>query len=174
VNGCFALGLLEGAPRRLTVDRHDLPGNADKTRRPRGEPFLKGLEIERCENVAERVVRRRSILEGREPPEQRQLHLPEALDLRERLRPGHHRQQNKDQDLHQRIDHFAMLPRIAQFGKASKHRGAFERRRVARRVFRKFRLHPPPHCPESVDCDRFRPSTVCHALFRPIALGGGR
>ncbi len=32
VDGRFALGLLEGAARRLTVDRHDLAGSADEAR----------------------------------------------------------------------------------------------------------------------------------------------
>ena len=56
-----------------------LAWNADGARSPRAEPFLKGLEVERGENVAERVVRRRSRPEPRKPPQQRQLHLPEAL-----------------------------------------------------------------------------------------------
>ena len=38
---------------------------------------------------------------------------PKRSDLRERLGPGHNRRQNQDQDLHQRIDPFPMLPRIA-------------------------------------------------------------
>ena len=70
------------------------------------------LGVERGEDVAQMVVRRRAVLEGKEPPQERELGSTEAGDVREAVRPGDHRQQAEQQYLVERIGDLAALPRV--------------------------------------------------------------
>ena len=81
-------------------------------RHPGDEAALERLGVERGENVAEMIMRRRAVRERPEPAQQLELLLAEPRDVGERLRAGQNRQQAQEQDLIERIDHLAGWPMI--------------------------------------------------------------
>src|SRR5580693_2246245 len=71
----------------------------------------------RRENVAEVVVRRRSIAERQKPAQKRDLLLAEPCNIDEGFRPGEHCEQAQQQHLFERVDHLAALPRVRKIPK---------------------------------------------------------
>ena len=76
--------------------------------------MLKLLRIERGEDIAELIMRRRAIGKRPEPAQKRELLRPEAGDFHEALGPRQDRQQAQQQHLIKRVDHLATLPRVRQ------------------------------------------------------------
>ncbi len=74
--------------------------------------MLERLRVERGENVAEVVVRRRPVCERPEATQQVEFLLAESRDIGEGLRPGQHGEQAQEQDLVERIDDLPGLPAI--------------------------------------------------------------
>jgi hypothetical protein len=75
---------------------------------------LELLRVERGEDVAELIMRRRAIRERPEPAQKREFPRPEAGDIDEALGPRQNRQQADQQHLIERVDHLAPLPRVRQ------------------------------------------------------------
>ena len=107
--GLFPLFLIRPA-HRLAVGR-DHPGrSAGQRRHPGDEAPLEFLGVERGEDVAELIMRRRAIRERPEPAQKRALLRPEAGDFHEALGPSQDRQQAQQQHLIKPVDHLATLP----------------------------------------------------------------
>jgi hypothetical protein len=70
-------------------------------------------------------MRRRPVVKGQEPTQQLQLFFTKAGNIRERIRPGQHRQQAQQQHLIQRINHLARLPRVRKPLKILKKNNSF-------------------------------------------------
>ena len=83
-------------------------------RDPGDEATLERLGVERGQDVAQVVVRRRSIRKRPEASEKSQLMPTEPGYVRDRLRAGDDRQQAQQQNLIERIFDFAALPDIRQ------------------------------------------------------------
>jgi len=131
VDGSRAAFLLVGT-HGLAVDGDDIGGNAGQRADPGNETSLEGFGIERRQDVAEVVMRRRSklgtrpceagmgslrrgaVLERPEAAQKRALLLPERGNVDDRLGSRQHGQQAQQQDLVQRIHHLAALPWIRQ------------------------------------------------------------
>jgi hypothetical protein len=83
-----------------------------------GDPIdkaaLERLSVQRGEDIAQRVMRRRPIHKGQKPTQQIQLLLPKPRDACEAIRAGKHRKQRKKQHLVKRIDNLPSLPGIRQ------------------------------------------------------------
>lgn len=89
VDGGLGAGLLIGAPRGLAVDRDHLGRRAGQRATQQ-----RWLDVERGEDVAEMIVRRRPVAKRPEPAQQLQLLLAEAGDIDEGLRPSQHGEQD--------------------------------------------------------------------------------
>jgi hypothetical protein len=88
------LGVLlpAGAAQRLAVDGDDLPRRAGQRRHPLHKAALELLGFEGGDDVAEVIVRGRSVAKRPEPAQQFDLLLAEACDINESLRSRQHRQ----------------------------------------------------------------------------------
>src|SRR5262249_54911191 len=126
----------------LPVEGDHICRYADQFGNPGDEAALKFCGVEGCENVAEMVVRRRSIPERQEPAQQRDLLLTKSRDIDEGFCPGKHGEQTQQQYLIKRIDDLAALPRVRKIRKITQKNNRFALRRKCRR-----RLHPPLHNP---------------------------
>ena len=114
---------VDGGPRRrlspgsaqgLAVNGDDFHRRLRQRRHPIDKATLERVGIERGENIAQRVMRRRAVGERRKPTQQRQLLFAEPLDIGEAFRPGQHAKERHQQYLVQRIDDLARLPRVRQ------------------------------------------------------------
>lgn len=128
---------------------------------------MERLRIERGENIAQMVVRRRAVLERPEATQKINLLLAEPRDIGEGLRSRQHGEQAQEQDLVERIDNFPGLSAI---------RHIFEIGKKSLRLrqgldIRSARVHPNPLQIESEDSDRVSSNAACHLLLHPIALG---
>ena len=97
-----------------------------RLRDPSGEATPKGLGVERGEDVAQMIVRRRAVFEGQKPLQKRQLGSAETGDVGEAVRAGDHRQQAKQQYLVERISDLAALPRVRHRFEVTKKRRRLE------------------------------------------------
>ena len=79
--------------------------------------MLEFLGVERGEDVAGLIMRRRAIGERPEPAQKRELLRPEAGDFHEALGPRQHRQQAQQQHLIERV---ITLPRCRGSGRDRK------------------------------------------------------
>jgi hypothetical protein len=79
--------------RGLAVDRDHLRRHAGQRRDPGDKTALKRLGIERGEDIAEMVMRRRAARKGPKTAQETQLPIAKIRDVRERFRPRQHRQQ---------------------------------------------------------------------------------
>src|SRR3954451_20491370 len=108
--GLPALFLIRPA-HRLAVDRDHSCRNAGQGRHPGDETLLEFLGVERGEDVAELIVRRRAIRKPPEPAQKVELPRPDAGDVHEALSS---RQQAQHHHLIEGVDHLATLPRVRQ------------------------------------------------------------
>ena len=76
--------------------------------------MLEFLGVERGEDIAELIMRRRAIRKRSEPAQKVELPRPEAGDFHEAFRSRQDRQQAQQQHLIKRVDHLATLPRVRQ------------------------------------------------------------
>src|SRR5579863_7582488 len=153
------------APRpanSLAVDGDDVHRRFRQPRNPIDEAALKSLGVERGENVAQSVVRRRAVGEGQKSAQQVQFLLSEPRDRREAVRPGKHAKQRQKQNLIQGIDDFPRLPSVRQIAEMTKKTRSLRNRSKIRPT------HRAP--PESPGHDRFSYSTLCHQVLHPITL----
>src|SRR5580700_10111083 len=158
--------LVGGAAQRLAVDGDHIRRHPNQLGDPGDEATLEFPGVERRENVAEVVVRRRSIAERQKPAQKRDLLLAEPCDIDEGFRPGEHCEQAQQQHLFERVDHLAALPRVRKIPKTpQKSNRLAARRRPCNRLHRALRKS------NQEDHDRFSTSAVCHALLHPITLG---
>jgi len=107
--GLPALFLVRPA-HRLAVDRDHSRRNAGQGRHPGDETLLEFLGVERGEDVAELIVRRRAIRKPPEPAQKVELPRPEAGDVHEALSSRQDRQQAQQHHLIEGVDHLATLP----------------------------------------------------------------
>src|SRR5215472_12452202 len=135
----FAAFLVGRTAQRLAVEGDHICRYADQFGNPGDEAALKFRGVEGCENVAEVVVRRRSIPERQEPAQQCDLLLAEPRYVDEGFRPGKHGEQAQQQDLIKRIDHLAELPRVRKVRKITQKNNRFALRRKYRRFHRPLR-----------------------------------
>jgi len=159
----FSASLVGGAARRLAVDGDHICRHANQLGDPGDEATLEFRSVERRENIAEMVVRRRSVPERQEPAKKLDLLLAESRDIDEGLRSGKHSEQAQQQHIFERIDHLAALPWIWKIRKTLQKNKRFA---LAPQI-----SPPPPSRPpqiESEDHDRFSTSAVCHELLHPI------
>ena len=77
----FSASLVGGAARRLAVDDDHIRRHADQLGDPGGEAPLEFGGVERRENIAEVVVRRRPITKRQEPAKKLNLLLAEPRDI---------------------------------------------------------------------------------------------
>ena len=90
--------LLVGAAQRLAVDGDRPPLGAPVSAATHAtKQRWNCLGVERGEDVAEMIVRRRSVAKRPEPAQQFDLLLAEACDINESLRSRQHRQQTQQQ-----------------------------------------------------------------------------
>jgi hypothetical protein len=106
-----------GAAQRLAVDGDHIRRHPDQLGDPGDEATLEFRVVERRENVAEVVVRRRSIAERQKPAQKRDLLLAEPCNIDEGFCPGEHCEQAQQQHLFERVDHLAALPRVRKIPK---------------------------------------------------------
>jgi hypothetical protein len=106
----FSASLVAGATQRLAVDGDHIRRHADQLGGPGDEATLELRSIERRENVAEVVVRRRSIAKWQEPAKKLDLLLAEPRDIDERFRSGKHTEQAQQQHLFERITRWPPRP----------------------------------------------------------------
>ena len=137
-----------------------------KRRNPGDKAALERLRVERGENIAQMIMRRRAVCERPEPAQKIELLLAKTGDVGEGLRPRQHRQQAQQQDLIERIDDFPGLTLI---------RHIFEIAEKSRRLGQSLevpsaRVHRNPPKIESEDSDKFSSDAYCHLLLHPIAL----
>jgi hypothetical protein len=100
------------------VDGDHIRRHPDQLGDPGDEATLEFRVVERRENVAEVVVRRRPIAERQKPAQKRDLLLAEPCNIDEGFRPGEHCEQAQQQHLFERVDHPAAL---LGSGKSLKH-----------------------------------------------------
>lgn len=79
---------------------------------PGDEAAPKRAGVERGQDVAQMIVRRRAALAGAEPAQKLDLPLAEPSDVCEGLSPGANRKEAQKQSLIERIDHFPRLPAV--------------------------------------------------------------
>src|SRR6202162_3734382 len=153
-----------GAPRPAGAGDH-IRRHPDQLGDPGDEATLEFRGVERRENVAEVVVRRRSIAERQKPAQKRDLLLAEPCNIDEGFRPGEHCEQAQQQHLFERVDHLTALPWVRKIPKTPQKNNRFAVRRRPRN-----RLHRALRKSNQEDHDRFSTSAVCHALLHPITL----
>src|SRR6266571_4498259 len=109
-------------------------------RNPSHEAALEFLRIERGKNIAEVVMRGRSMAKRPEPAQQIELLLAKAGDVDECLRPGQHGEQTQEQHLGKRIEHLAGLPSVRKILEiVQKNNGFADRPKIRRRLHRVLR-----------------------------------
>src|ERR1700690_4153629 len=111
MNGGFS-SLSARSAHRLAVDRHHALRNADQRGDPGHEAALEVLRVERGEDVAEMVVRWRTVEEWPEASQKLQFHVAKPGDIDEGFGPGQHREQRQQEHLIERIRDLAALTRI--------------------------------------------------------------
>jgi CRP-like cAMP-binding protein len=155
--------LLGGAPAGLAVDGDYVGGYPGQGGNPTDEASLKLLGIQRGEHFAQTVMIGRGIRKGPEAPQKIELVFAELRDGGEGLGPGEDRKQGQQQDLVQRINHLAELPRVRQIRKMIQKNDALQ--------YRFFAHHHHRNLPiESIGDSQIQPCTKCHAPTHPIAL----
>jgi len=100
---------------------------------------LELLGVERGKDVAEVIVRGRSIAKRQEPAQKADLLLAEPRDIAERLGAAEHREQAQQQHLGEWIKNFSALPRVRKIPETLKKNNSFARRPKLHRSF----LHRP-------------------------------
>src|SRR5580693_1826731 len=126
-------------PRNVLPTMH-IRRHPDQLGDPGDEATLEFRVVERRENVAEVVVRRRSIAERQKPAQKRDLLLAEPCNIDEGFRPGEHCEQAQQQHLFERVDHLAALPRVGKIPKTpQKSNRLAARRRPCNRLHRALR-----------------------------------
>ena len=133
----------------LAVDRDQFRRDPGLRRDPGDKATPEWLGVERGQDVAQVVVRRRSVLEGSEASEKGQLMPAEPGYVRDRLRPGDDGQQAQQQNLIERIFDLAALPNVQQISEIAQEDDCF----VKRPDFLDRTLHRNPPICESVDFD---------------------
>ena len=108
IGGLAAL-LLAGSARGLAIDGDHPRRHPGQRGDPGDEAALELLGVQRGEDIAEVIVRRRAIPERPEAAQKLKLLDAEAGDIGEGLRPGQHGEQTQQQDLIERIGHLAGL-----------------------------------------------------------------
>src|SRR5258707_7514262 len=98
----FSASLVGGAAQGLAVDGDHIRRHADQLGDPGDEATLEFRSVERRENVAEVVVRRRSITKRQEPAKKLDLLLAEPRDIDERFRYRQHSEQAQHLHLFER------------------------------------------------------------------------
>src|SRR5436190_419714 len=153
----------------MAITSAGVPTSAATQRRPSGDPgneaTLERLGVNRGEDVAQVIVRRRPIAKRPEAAQQRELLRPEPGDIDEGLRPGQHREQRQHKHLVERIHHLAALARVRQIVKIAQKNNCFSKGPTIRRG-----VHPRNPPSNQKGLDGFRASRLCHPLLRPIAL----
>jgi hypothetical protein len=118
-------------------------------RDPRDEATLEGLGVERGQNVAQGIVRGRTVLEPPQAFQERQFHSAKPGDIGDRLRPGHHSQKAEQQNFVERIFNLAGLAGIRQILEGTEEDNRFVNRATV--VAQILHRNPPPG--ESADFD---------------------
>jgi hypothetical protein len=117
VSGVEAALLVMAAPAGLAVDGDYVGGYRGRGGDPADEALLKLLGIQCGEHLAQPVMIGRCVRKRPEAPQEIELAVPELGNRGEGLGPGQNREQAEQQDLVQRIDHLAELPRVSQIRK---------------------------------------------------------
>jgi hypothetical protein len=133
----FAPCLVGGAAQRLAVDGDYIRRHPDQLGDPGDEATLEFRGVERRENVAEVVVRRRSIVGRQKPAQKRDLLLAEPCNIDEGFWPGEHCEQAQQQHL--------TLPRCLGSGKSLKQPKKQSLRRTPPTP------QPPPSRPRQIE-----------------------
>jgi hypothetical protein len=166
LDGRLATRLLAGAARGLSVDGDHLGRRSDQRGDPGDEAPLERIGVNRGEDVAQVIVRRRPIAKRPEAAQKRELLHPEPGDIDKGLGPGQHCEQRQQKHLVERIHHLAALARVRQIVKIAQKNNCFSKGRTIRPGVH---LRTPPSNQKGLD--GFRASRLCHPLLRPIALG---
>src|SRR3954453_5785997 len=100
--------------RGLAIDGDHLGRRSDQRGDPSDEAPLERLGVNRGEDVAQVIMRRRPIAKRPEAAQKRELLRPEPGDIDKGLGPGQHCEQRQHQHLVERIYHLASLARVRQ------------------------------------------------------------
>ena len=100
---------LAGSAHGLTIDRHYAGWHTGQRTNPRDEALLELLWVEGGKDIAEVIVRRRTIEERPEPPEAFELPAPEACDFDKGFRARENRDEREQKHLAERISDLAAL-----------------------------------------------------------------
>src|SRR6185295_8747945 len=134
--------------RGLAVNGDHLGRRSDQRGDPGNEATLERLGVNRGEDGAQVIVRRRPIAKRPEAAQQRELLRPEPGDIDEGLRPGQHREQRQHKHLVERIHHLAALARVRQIVTIAQKNNCFSKGPTIRRG-----VHPrnPPSNQKGLD-----------------------
>ena len=124
------------------------------------------FRVERGEDVAEMIVRRRAVEERTEAPEQVEFHATEPGNIDEGFGPGQHREQCQQEHFLERIHHLAALAPVRHIFEIIEKYNRFGKRAAVCRHFVHGR--PPKANPEGRH--RFNVLAICHVLLHPIAV----
>jgi hypothetical protein len=108
----FPPGPVEGTPQGLAVHRHDPRHRRRQGGGPGEKALLERLLVERREDQAKLVVRRRAVGKGQETPQKVQLPLPEKRHPNPALGRTRNRAQRQQQNLVQRVENLRPLARV--------------------------------------------------------------
>jgi hypothetical protein len=112
------------------------PSGAPVSRRdPGDEALLELLGIERGQDVAQVVVRRRAVGERAEAAQQRQLLDAEQRDVGDGFRASQDREQAEQQDFVERVAHLALLAGVLEVLEVAEKDHRFRKRGRRRRFF---------------------------------------
>ena len=151
----------------LAIDGDHPVRRSGQRRDPGDEAALELLGVERGQDVAEMIVRRRAVLERPEAAQKLELLAAEQGDIDEGLGPGQHREQAQQQDLVERVGHLALLARVLQvLEMTQKNNRLVECGTIRRRVFHG--CPRPANRGVAMDSALYRFVTL---LLHPIALG---
>jgi len=137
-----------GAPRGIAVDGDHLLRQADEPVGPGHETAPESHRIKHGKDVPEPIMARRI---------KRQLLLPESGDVGKPVRSGKHRDQAREQDPVEPIDHLALLARVPQILKMGEKNN--------RSIHIAYRIHRPLRSRESEAIHRLTASTIRLPLF---------
>ena len=154
-------GLRAGPAPGLAVDRDQFGRNSGQRRDPGDKATPERLGVERGQDVAQVVVRRRSVLEGSEASEKGQLVPAEPGYIRDRLRPGDDGEQAQQQNLIERIFDLAALPNVRQISEIAQEDDCFAKRPD----FLGRSLHRNPPIGKSVDIDNSALNQIVQNFF---------
>ena len=98
--------------QRLAVDRHDLSLEPTRRGRPSGEVLPKRALVDEAKDLAKRLRGRDAVGERQEAPKPVKRALGDRLDPFPVIRSTHHRHQNGQQDLVQRVRRHSRNPMI--------------------------------------------------------------